>query len=84
MQAAAVTLGGAIGLLATTAAVVLGRDCGYGWEGRALPPAAAPESTAVAVPRPVALVPQPAAVAAPGTQPIVADADLDAKNAQRK
>ena len=49
-------------------------DCGYGWEGRALPPVAAPESTAVAVPRPVALVPQPAAVAAPGTQPIVADA----------
>ena len=74
MQAAAVTLGGTIGLLATTAAVVLGRDCGYGWEGRALPPVAAPESTAVAVPRPVALVPQPAAVAVPGTQPIVADA----------
>ena len=51
-----------------------GGDCGYGWEGRALPPVAAPESTAVAVPRPVALVPQPAAVAVPGTQPIVADA----------
>ena len=42
-------------------------DCGYGWEGRALPPVAAPESTAVAVPRPVALVPQPAAVAVPGS-----------------
>ena len=35
---------------------------------------AAPESTAVAVPGPVALVPQPAAVAVPGAQPIVADA----------
>ena len=48
--------------------------CGYGWEGRALPPAAATESTAIAAPRPVALVPQPAAVAVPGTQPSVADA----------
>merc|ERR1711884_553530 len=74
MQAAAVTLGGTIGLLATTTAVavrggmiLIGGDCGYGWEGRALPPVAAPESTAVAVPRPVALVPQPAAVAVPGT-----------------
>ena len=81
MQAAAVTLGGTIGLLATTTAVavrggmlLIGGDCGYGREGRALPPVAAPESTAVAVPRPVALVPQPAAVAVPGTQPIVADA----------
>ena len=90
MQAAAVTLGGTIGLLATTTAVavrggmiLMGGDCGYGWEGRALPEStavaapesfAAPESTAVAVPRPVALVPQPAAVAVPGTQPIVADA----------
>ena len=46
----------------------------YGLEWGALPPVAASQSTAVAVPRPVALVPQPAAVAAPGTQPIVADA----------
>ena len=51
----------------------------YGLEWRALPPVAAPQSTAVAVPRLVALVPQPAAVAAPGTQPIVADVGLDAK-----
>ena len=73
MQAAAVTLGGTIGLLATTTAVAVRGgsfsfgDCGYGWEGRALPPVAAPESTAAAVP-------QPAAVAVPGAQPIVADA----------